>query len=350
MSEPKARRPRIVVSHWVHEGILDALAAHGEVVANRSREPWPYSELRARCRRAEALIAFMPDRVDESLLSGCPELKIVAAALKGYDNIDVEAATRRGVWVTAVDDLLTAPTAELAVGLLLALLRNVLPGDARMRTGTFDGWRPTLYGATLTGSRIGLLGLGRVGRAVAARLRGFDAVVRYADPVAAGAERERALGVERMPYASLLAWSDRLIVTVPLLPSTVHFVDARALATLPRGAFLVNVGRGSVIDEEAVGAALESGHLAGYAADVFALEDLSRDARPRAVPAALLASRERTVLTPHLGSAVDEVRYAIAHAAALAVIDQRCGRTPRGALNHPLSEAGKVADAAPPSP
>src|SRR5205085_9552568 len=120
---------------------------------------------------AEAIMAFMPDRLDADLLDACPRLRIVAGALKGYDNFDHAACTKRGVWLTIVPDLLTVPTAELTIGLMIAVGRNILPGDRLVRTGTFRGWRAQLYGTGLEGSTVGIIGMGAVGRAIAERLR-----------------------------------------------------------------------------------------------------------------------------------------------------------------------------------
>ena len=166
----QTNRPRIVVTHWVHRAVLDLLAAHGQVIANDTRERWTQDELIDRAGDATALLAFMPDRIDDAFLQACPRLKIVAAALKGYDNIDVKACAQRDVWVGIVSDLLTEPTAELAIALLLGLIRNVLPGDRFVRSGAFRGWRPLLYGSTLGEATPGIIGMGAVGRAIARRL------------------------------------------------------------------------------------------------------------------------------------------------------------------------------------
>ncbi|HEX5138108.1 MAG TPA: NAD(P)-dependent oxidoreductase [Planctomycetota bacterium] len=315
---------RIVLTHWVHDEVLDVLRRAGEVASNPTRGSLPRAELTDLAATADALMVFMPDRVDAELLDRCPRLRIVAGALKGCDNIDVDACTERGVWVTVVPDLLTDATADMAVGLMLAVSRRIVAGDALVRAG-FPGWRPVLYGERLTGRSVGILGFGRLGRAVARRLGGFQVRIRHHDPRAEGS----------MPLGEMLAWCDHLVVAAPLTPSTRHMIDEAALARMKPGACLVNVGRGSVVDEEAVARAIETGHLAGYAADVYEMEDLSRADRPQTVAPALLALHEHTVLTPHLGSAVDEVRRDIALAAAGSILDALHGRPPRDAVNRP---------------
>lgn len=317
--------PHVVATHWIHPEVAAFLAAHASLDANPTRATWPRSELFPRLRDADAVMAFMPDRIDEEFLAAAPRLRIVAGAFKGADNVDVAACRRRGVRVTIVEDLLTAPTADLALALLLALTRNVLPGDRSVREPGYAGWRPVLYGAGLAGRTVGVLGFGRLGRAIARRLEAFDARVLFHDPAVRDDPRGTALD-------ELLAACDHLVLAAPLVPATLHALGATGLSKLRPGAYLVNVGRGSVVDEEAVAAALASGRLAGYASDVFEFEDLSRADRPRGVPAALLAFPDRTVFTPHLGSAVDDVRRDISMSAARSIADALEGREPRGAI------------------
>lgn len=327
--------PKVVVTNWVHPEVLEVLAPHCRVEANDGCEPWPEQELLARCADARAMMAFMPDRVDEAFLAACPDLGIVACALKGFDNFDVAACTRRGVWVTVVPDLLTEPTAELAVGHLIALGRNMPAGDRAVRKG-FAGWRPRLYGAGLDGSVVGILGAGRVGSAIAERLQGFGcAAILYADLEALEPERESALRMRRVDFEELLGASDFLVVAAPLNRDTRHLVDAGALGRMKPGCRLVNISRGSVVDEGAVAAALEAGTLAGYGADVFELEDWALDDRPVDIPAGLLGARDKTFFTPHLGSAVDRVRVEIGLRAADAIVQYLRGERPDGAVNDP---------------
>lgn len=323
---------RVVITHRVHADVLDMLRRSCEVVANQTANTLAREELFARCRDADALLVFMPDHVDEELLQHSPRLRIVAAALKGYDNIDVAACTARGIWVTYVEDLLTAPTADLAVGLLIGLDRHLLAGDRHVRSGLHQGWRPEFYGGGLAGRQVGIIGMGAVGRAVAHRLRAFDAKLLYTDPNSLPVAEEIELGARPVPLETLLASSTAVVVTAPLTAQTRHLIGADALRQLPVGALLINVGRGSVVDETAVADSLAADHLGGYAADVFAFEDRSDPGRPRDIPARLLA-HDRTLFTPHLGSAVAEVRRQIEFAAAQSILDFRAGKPPSMAAN-----------------
>jgi phosphonate dehydrogenase len=194
---------KVAVSARVHPEVLAFLSRRFAVAANTGLDAWSPAMLAQQCADADGLLAFMTDRVDAPLLRGCPRLNVIACALKGFDNVDVAACTEQGVCVTVSPDLLTAPTAELAVGLALALCRNILPGDAHVRSGTFQGWRPHLYGFGLCGATVGIVGMGAVGRAIAARLAGFQPRLLFFDP-----NVPAATGASRVSWEGLLEESD----------------------------------------------------------------------------------------------------------------------------------------------
>lgn len=332
-------KPKVVITHRVHPEILELLAERCELIPNQTGERLTREEILKRTREAEAIMTFMPDSVDDAFLRDCPRLKVVGCALKGYDNYDVEACTRRGVWITNVPDLLTIPTAELTIGLLIGLARHVPAGDAFVRSGEFQGWRPSLYGTGLAGRTLGIIGMGAVGQAIAQRLQGYDMKLLYTDPRALVPQLERDWRMERVELDTLLGRSDYVVPMVPLRDDTFHLVNAAAIAKMKDGTFLINTCRGSVVDEQAVAQALASGQLAGYAADVFELEEWTRPDRPRAIPQALLDDRARTLFTPHIGSAVAEVRLAIEREAANNILQALRGEVPGGALNQPRERA-----------
>jgi len=329
-------RPRVLVTHWVHAPVLAYLQERCDVVANTTPETWPRERVLELASDCDAMMAFMPDAVSAGFLEHCPRLKVIAAALKGPDNFDIEACTRRNVWFTLVPDLLTVPTAELAVGLMLGITRRVLEGDDYVRSGQFRGWRPALYGAGLTNRTLGIIGMGAVGRTVVRRLGGFDMHFVYSDLHPAPTDD---LPAKHMALQALLAASDIVLPLTHLARETYHLIGAAAIARMKKGAYLINVGRGSLVDESAVAAALAADHLAGYAADVFEMEDWALESRPRELPPALLADRRRTLFTPHLGSAVDDVRLAIAMDAARNIIEALDGHRPHGAVNEPATAA-----------
>ncbi len=331
-------KPTVVVTHWVHPDILSMLSEVADVIPNDSKSTLSRDELLARARRADALMVFMPDSIDDGFLAACPRLQVIGAALKGYDNFDVAACTRRNVWFSIVPDLLTVPTAELTIGLLLALTRRMLEGDRIVREGRFQGWQPRLYGTGLTGKTLGIIGMGAVGKAIAQRLSGFDMHLVYCDKRALDRDTESALGLERVSLDLLLQSADFVVPMLPMAPDTLHLIDAAALARMKRGAYLINACRGSVVDEQAVAAALAIGHLAGYAADVFEFEEWRRRDRPLSIPPDLLDDEDRTVFTPHLGSAVREVRLEIERHAAINIIEALSGRVPPSAINSPARQ------------
>jgi phosphonate dehydrogenase len=330
-------RPKVVITHWIHPEVIEYMSETCDVISNQTREKLPAAEIVIRARGADALMVFMPDVVDQAFLDQCKTLKIIAGAFKGYDNVDIDACTRNGVWFTIVHDLLTVPTAELAAGLLISLARNILPGDRLVRSGGFSGWRPVLYGMGLQGRTVGIVGMGKIGRAIAERLVGFKVDMLYSDPVSLERKIESALQLRRAALETLLATSDFVILSLPLISGSFHLINNKRLAEMKKGSYLINIGRGSVVDEEAVANAIQAGRLAGYAADVFEMEDLSRPDQPSKIFQGLLDDHNRTVFTAHLGSAVDDIRRAIALDAASNIVEALAGEKPKGAMNNPHS-------------
>jgi phosphonate dehydrogenase len=320
-------RPRILVTNLAFPETLERLSALGTVDANPNDTAWPQDEILRRAHDADAIMAFMPDCIDADFVRQCWRLRIVACALKGFDNFDIEACTRAGIWVSIVPDLLTEPTAELAIGLTIGLGRMIRDGDAVVRAGGFEGWRPILYGTGLHGATVAIIGMGRLGAAIAQRLSGFGCRLLGVDPHAA-----MPAGVTGSGLDAALADSDVVILAAPLTAATRHLIGRDAIAGMKRGAQLINIGRGSVADENAVLAALMDGTLGGYAADVFELEDWALPDRPRAIDPRL-RTHPRTLFTPHLGSAVARVRREIELRAAENIADALAGRRPRDAIN-----------------
>ncbi|MFF4031261.1 NAD(P)-dependent oxidoreductase [Streptomyces sviceus] len=326
--EGGARRRRVVVTHWIHPEVVDYLRRFCDPVVPVETEVLGRRQCLELAADADALIMCMADRVDDDFLAQCPRLRVISTVVKGYDNFDAEACARRGVWLTVLPDLLTAPTAELAVTLAVALGRRIREGDALMRSGRYDGWRPVLYGTGLYRSRVGVVGMGRLGRAVARRLSGFEpSEVLYYDKQPLGASEERRLGVRAAGLEELMGRCQVVLSLLPLAVDTRHLIGRDAIAAARPGQLLVNVGRGSVVDEDAVAAALDCGPLGGYAADVFGCEDLTAPGHLREVPRRLL-THPRTLLTPHLGSAVDVIRRDMEIAAARQVEQALSGQVP----------------------
>jgi phosphonate dehydrogenase len=327
-------KPRIVVTNQIFPETRALLEGYATLDVNPSDTPWPRDELIARAQDADGLMIFMTDMIDAAFIEACPRLRVIGAALKGYDNIDVDACTRAGVRVTIVPDLLTVPTAELAIGLMLALGRNILTGDRMIREHGFSGWRPTLYGSGIANATVGIWGFGLVGQAIAARLAAFNCSILAADDQQVAVPHHLEGKVLMVDIDRVVGESDYLVLALPLTLTTQHLVNSAIIARMKPGSRIINPARGSLVDESAIADALEAGHLAGYAADVFECEDWARLSRPSVVEPRLRHVEARTVLTPHIGSAVTSVRREIELSAARSLIDAMTGRALRHAINH----------------
>lgn len=321
------QRKKVVVTARAFQETCDILTSAGlDVTRNESTEPFSRDELISHAHDAHALLAFMTDCCDRILLDACPNLEIIACALKGFDNFDIKLCAERGIAVTAVPDLLTAPTAELAVLLALGLGRRIREADHAVRTGAFRGWRPTLYGTGLQGATIGIYGAGAVGQSVAKRICGFaPARVLYVDRIPLSNSTANKVLMEPVKRLDeLMQACDILFVCTPLNAATHHSVNSESLSQAKPGMQLVNISRGSCVDESAVADALESGRLGGYAADVFEFEDWRLERRPDNIETRLL-SHPRTLFSPHLGSAVTSARRDIERAAADEIVRWKNG-------------------------
>jgi glyoxylate reductase len=306
-------KPRVFITRRLALAPSSVLGAGVEIDQYDSESALPRDELLRRVHDASALLPILGDRVDKELLDAAPRLRIVANHAVGYDNVDVPACTARGVWVTNTPDVLTDATADLAWALILALTRRLREGERMLRAGEFRGWAPTmLLGRELRDRTLGILGYGRIGRAVARRAEGFGMRVLFT---------ARGGGV---PFDELLQHSDVLSIHCPLNADTRHLIGPSELLRMKRGALLINTARGPIVDEAALVAALESGHLGGAALDVFENE-------PTVHPG--LIERDDVVLLPHLGSATRETRERMARIALEQIERVMRGERPTTAVN-----------------
>ncbi len=299
------------------EGFLGDAATYRAPAFGRMQR----DELLAAIGEADALISLLRDRIDDELLDAGPQLKVVANCAVGYDNVDLQAAVRRGIPVTNTPGVLTDATADFAFALLLAAARRVVEGDAMVRSGTWTGWEPgQLLGAPVAGATLGIIGMGRIGQAVARRARGFDMAVLYAGPrPVADAGDARFVDLDE-----LLDQSDFVSLHCPLSPQTTHVIDAAALARMKPTAIVINTARGPCIDEAALAGALAAGQIGGAGLDVFEREPEVTEA---------LRVSGRAVLAPHAGSATTTTRARMAEICAQAVRDVLAGRRPETVIN-----------------
>jgi glyoxylate reductase len=319
--------PRIAVTRRIPEPGLELLRAAGEVWLSPHDRPLTPAELHESVRGADALVTLLHDRVDGALLDiAGAQLRCVANVAVGFDNVDVAAATERGVVVTNTPGVLTDATADLAMALILAVTRRLGEAERLVRAGHRWSWDMFfMLGMGLTGKTLGVVGLGGIGRAVAQRAVAFGMTVVYAGPRPAPADVEQSLGgAHHVPLDELLGGADVVSLHCPLTPETRHLIDARALRLMRPSAFLVNTARGPVVDEAALVAALRAGELAGAGLDVYEREP---DVHPG------LLELDKVVLLPHLGSATVETRTAMAVLAAENVVAVLEGRHPPTPVN-----------------
>jgi glyoxylate reductase len=266
----------------------------------------------------EALVVLLSQPVDAALVALATSLRIVASVSVGVDHVDLAACAARGIVVTNTPGVLTEATADLAFGLLLAAARRIAEGDRVVRRGGFSGWGPSfMVGARVHGATLGLVGLGRIGSAMARRARGFGMKVLYAQRSPLAPELERALGVRHVTLDALFGESDFVSLHCPLTPETRGLVGRARLASMKPGSVLVNAARGGCVDEEALAEALAKGPLAAAGLDVYEHE-------PAVLPA--LLARENVVLAPHIGSAEGATRDAMAEMAVENVVAVMEGR------------------------
>ncbi len=317
---------KIYVTRPIPQIGLDLLqAAYPDFEMNTEDRVLTRDELLAKVKGLDGLLSLLTDRIDGELLDAAgPQLKIVANHAVGFDNVDLTAATARGVMITNTPGVLTEATADHAWALLFAVARRIPESECFLRAGKFKGWGPLMFlGGDVTGRTLGVVGAGRIGQAMALRSRGFEMRVLYTDETP-NPSLEQEIGACRVTLEELLRESDFVSLHVPLLPGTRHLINAETLRLMKPSAYLINTSRGPVVDEAALAAALRQGALAGAALDVFENEP--------AVHPDLLAL-ENVVLTPHTASATIATRNKMASMAANNLIAGLRGQKPPNLVN-----------------
>ena len=320
-------RPSVFITQPVAQSATERLRSFADVDWNPDpTHTLTQDELRAAVRKHDVLFCLLQDRVDGDVIAANASLRAVASMKITPSDIDVAAATARRIPVTVIPPVVTEATADLHLGLLLAVARRVVEGERLLRSGVFPGAQSMrLEGAFVWGKTIGLIGGGgRIGRAVARRARGFSMRLLYWGPRRIAESEERELDLVHVPLDRLLAESDFVSIHAPLKPETRHLIGARELALMRPSAFLINTARGPIVDEQALVQALAERRIAGAALDVY--ED-----EPRVNPA--LLAMDNVVLTPHLGSAVAELREAMAHVVVDNIVAILQGRRPPNCWN-----------------
>ncbi len=320
-------RPRVFVTQPVAKSALDRLRAIATVKVNPDDSRiLAQSALVAAAKACDILFCLLHDRIDQSVVSANAKLRMIAAQSISPSNIDVGAATVARIPVTVVRPVTTEATADMTFALLLAVARRTIEGDRMVRAGRFPGAQSRhLIGSPVHGATIGLIGGGgRIGKAVARRAHGFSMRVLYWTPRRKPEGEEREAGLTYVPFEQLLAEADFVSLHSPLVPETRHQIGARELRLMKKTAFLINTARGAIVEEAALVRALAAKRIAGAGLDVFEHE-------PKV--AAELRKMRNVVLTPHLGSAVKEVREQMANIVVDNIIALLEGRTPPNCVN-----------------
>lgn len=317
-------KPRVYCSHELFEDARKILDSACDVEYWTQAGRPPREEVLRRVKDKEGLVCLLTEKVNEELLRAAPKLRIAANVAVGYDNIEVDACTKRGVVATNTPGVLDETTADFAWTLLMAVARRLGEGEQLARSGNWKGWNlDQLCGADVWGKTLGIVGFGRIGRAVARRALGFNMKVIYTDAVRAPEEVEQPVNVTFADMNTLLAESDFISLHVPLLEETRGLFDAPKFSRMKRTAFLINTARGAVVDEAALVAALEGKKIAGAALDVYENEPFIHPG----------LKRPNVVLAPHLASASLETRTKMAVMAANNVVTLFKGQMPPNMLN-----------------
>ncbi len=319
-------KPKVYVTREMPERGLNIIKEKFDTEVWPEYSPPPKKVIIEKAAEIDALVPLLSDKIDAEVYNAAPKLKIVAQMAVGFDNIDLQEATKRGIYVTNTPGVLTETTADFAWALLMAVARRVVEGDKYVRTGQWKvGWHPMmLQGRDVYGATLGIVGLGRIGCAIAKRAKGFDMKVLYHD-VVRRQDFEKEYGIQFTDVETLFKTSDFITVNVPLLKETYHLVDEKKLKMMKKTAYIVNNARGPVVDEKALYKALKEGWIAGAGLDVFEQEPTAMD-NP-------LLKLDNIVVAPHISSASYETRSRMAEMVAENLVAFFEGKTPPNLVN-----------------
>ncbi|MEM3695224.1 MAG: glyoxylate reductase [Candidatus Bathyarchaeia archaeon] len=319
-------KPKVYVTRELPERGLKIIREHFDAEVWPEYAPPPKKVIIEKVRDIDGLVSLLSDKIDAEVFDAAPKLKIVSQMAVGFDNIDIQEATKRGIYVTNTPEVLTDTTADFAWALLMAVARRVVEADKYVRTGQWKvGWHPSmLLGRDVHGATIGIVGAGRIGYAVAKRAKGFNMKILYYD-VVPRPEMEKELDAKRVDLDTLLKESDFVSIHVPLMKETYHMINAEKLRLMKKTAYLINNARGPVIDEKALYEALKEGRIAGAGLDVFEQE-------PTPVDNPLL-KLDNVVVAPHISSASYETRSRMAEMVAENLVAFFKGKTPPNLVN-----------------
>lgn len=311
---PTSAKPRILISRAIFPQVVNKLASHFDVESNQADELWSPQDIARRLQGKQGALTTGSERVDAALLAQCPGLKICANMAVGYNNFDLPAMTAAGVLATNAPGVLTETTADMGFALMMATARRITEGEHYLRAGKWDRWAyDMLIGQDVHGATLGIIGMGRIGQAIARRgALGFGMKVLYHNRSRLPEADEAAVGAQYVSKEDLLRRADHVVLVVPYSAESHHTIGAAELALMKPSATLTNIARGGIVDDHALAHALQTGQIAAAGLDVF-------EGEPKVIPELLACTN--VVLTPHIASATVPTRLAMANLAADNLID-----------------------------
>jgi len=317
-------KPKALLTHDLFPEAIELIQKEADIEFCTSGRPPQKSEIITKIKNKQGLLCLLVDQIDKEIIDAASRLKVIANCAVGYNNIDVEYARSKGIYVTNTPGVLTDTTADLTWALILAVARRLPEADRFSREGQFTGWQlDLLLGQEVTGKQLGIVGMGRIGRAVALRAQGFQMKIVYSDPCPLSSEQERKYQAHRVSLEELLRTSDFVTLHLPLNAQTHHLISSRELSLMKKEAILINVSRGPIVDEKALAEALEKREIWGAGLDVYEREPQIE---------AKLKQLNNVVLLPHIGSASRETRLKMALTAAKNLIQAIQGKKPANAV------------------
>jgi len=324
-------RQKVLITRKIFDEVIGMVKQHFEVEDNQNDVPFSPWELIQRLQDKVGAIVLLTDRIDDALLSRCPELKIVSNVAVGYNNIDVQACNRRRIMVTNTPGVLDDTTADFTWALLLAAARRLVEADQYLRSSKWSGWKLMEFlGYDVHHKVLGICGLGRIGKGVAQRAKGFDIQILYTDLIRGTPSVEKELGARFVDKKTLLTESDFVTLHVPLGPQTTHYISMAELALMKPTAILINTSRGPVVDEKALIQVLKEGKIAGAGLDVY-------EGEPEV--GLTLLQMKNVVLAPHIASASRETRLRMATMAAENLVVGLTGKRPPNLVNEEVFQS-----------
>jgi len=324
-------KPQVFITRRIPEEGIKMIMEHCETEVSDFDGVLPREMLLEKVKNKDGILCLLTDTIDKEVIDAAgPKLKVISNYAVGFNNIDVEEATRRGIMVTNTPGVLTETTADLAWALMMSIARRIVEADKFVRAGKFRGWEPLLLlGTDVYGATLGIIGFGRIGQAMARRALGFNMKVIYYDLQRAPSQVEKELGASYRTLPELLSEADFVTIHVPLTPQTHHLIGEKELKMMKKEAYLINTARGPIVDEKALVRALQEKWIRGAALDVFENE-------PEVEPE--LLKLDNVVLAPHIGSATYATRTKMATMAAENLIKALQGEIPPNLVNPEVLE------------